>query len=80
MNQLVKGNLNEFLVVDLPNVNLLFPVLVVSNYYCSDIVGNCLIDYVPACLVKVVVNLVVSLKGQLYCSMGFLLVVFLFQL
>ena len=80
MNQLVKGNLNEFLVVDLPDVNLLFPVLVVSDYYCSDIVENCLIDYVSACLVKVVVDLVVPLKGQLSCSMGFLLVVFLFQL
>lgn len=80
MNQLAKGNLNEFLVIDLPDVNLLLPVLVVSDYYCSDIVGNCLIDYVSACLVKVVVDLVVSLKGQLSCSMGFFLVVFLFQL
>ena len=61
MNQLVKRNLNEFLIVDLSDIDLLLPVLVVTDYYCSDVIGNCLTDYVSACLVEIVVYFVISL-------------------
>lgn len=64
-DQLVKRNAHERLVVLLPDANLLFPVLVVSDYYCSDVVGNCLIDYVSRSLVEVVGYLVVSLQRKL---------------
>ena len=64
VDELTKRNLNEVLIVLLSNVGVLFPVFVVTDDDCGDVVGNELIHQDGTCFLKVIVHFVRSFSPK----------------